>query len=138
MSQLNKPIQLKAQPPSPARLTAGKLQASQLHSLFECSALVFSFDVGRSMFDPPEADKCLLAYICGELDVHLLICSIWLRNVMPRHVLDVHLLMCSSFNKVSQPPSFMASKPITYQLSAFYVCVRLRPSASPVKFRRTI
>jgi hypothetical protein len=30
---------------------------------------VFSFDVGRSMFDPPEADKCLLA--CGEFDVHL-------------------------------------------------------------------
>ena len=30
----------------------------------------FLFDVRRSMFDSPEAEKCLLAF--GELDVHLL------------------------------------------------------------------
>ena len=32
-------------------------------------ASVLSFDVGRWTFDPPEADKCSLAF--GELDVHL-------------------------------------------------------------------
>jgi hypothetical protein len=37
--------------------------------MFGIGCLFFSFDVGRSMFDPPEADKCLLA--SGELDVHL-------------------------------------------------------------------
>jgi hypothetical protein len=38
----------------------------------KCSVLdvCFTFNVGRSMFDPPEADKCLLAF--GEFDVHLL------------------------------------------------------------------
>ena len=38
----------------------------------KCSVLYvcFLFYVGRSMFDPPEADKCLLAF--GEFDVHLL------------------------------------------------------------------
>ena len=39
------------------------------------------FDVRRSMFDPPEADKCLLA--CGELDVHLLICSTFIFQNNP-------------------------------------------------------
>ena len=29
---------------------------------------IILFDVGRWTFDPPEADKCLLAF--GELDVH--------------------------------------------------------------------
>jgi hypothetical protein len=33
------------------------------------------FNVRRSMFDPPEADKCLLAY--GELDVHLYNIPVW-------------------------------------------------------------